>query len=142
MFGPGNLKENAFVSTEFDYPNVFEAPPIEYTSSSDYLYMSIETDRIYKIYAARVLPFHDIIALKIQYKDDDGPMSEIVMRPEICLLKKIWDCGNQSFNKGIIHYIHHSKHGVHQYHNRGKFPQNTLEMEKWYYGVLLGRDAI
>lgn len=141
MFGPTNLKTNPYVSSEFDYPSDFEAPPIEYTSCSDYLYMAIEHDRLDKIYAMRVLPLHDILAFKVKYKDDEDPISEIIMRPEFCLMKRIWDCGNKAFNSGITHYIYHSRDCMRQYSNRPKYPQNTPAVNEWYYKVLLGRNV-
>jgi len=138
MFGPSNLKQDPFISTEFDYPHNFKAPPVEYVSCSDWLYMSLESDKIDKIYAMRALPLHNLIAFKIKYKEDDAPCSEIIDKPELCLLKRIWDCGNPAFNKGIRHYIHHSKHCSHQYTNRKQFPQNGALTNEWYYNTITG----
>lgn len=137
MFGAANLKQNPFISNEFDHYQDFVAPPIEDTSCSDYLYLAIQNDAVEKIYAMRVLPFHDILAFKIQYKDADGPESEIIMRPELCLIKRIWDCGNPAFNSGLRHYIQHSKHCVHQYSNKTKFLNNSASINEWFYKVFL-----
>lgn len=138
MFGPANLKRNPFVSTEFDYSHVFKAPPMEHVSCSDWLYMSIENDKVDKIYAMRALPFHDLISLKIKYRDESDPCCEIIDKPEFCLLKRIWDCGNLEFNKGIMHYLYHSKHCVHQYAQKERFPQNGGIVNEWYYDIILG----
>lgn len=137
MFGPSNLKLRPFISAEFDYPHEFKTPPANQVSCSDWLYMSLADDRVEKIYAMRVLPLHDFIAFKIQYKDEDVPCSEIISKPEFCLLKRIWDCGNIEFNKGILHYLVHSKHCTHQYIHKERFPQNTGKANQWYYDTVV-----
>ena len=119
-----------------DYPHEFIAPPIEDTSCSDWLWLALENDEIDKIYAMRVLLLHDIIAFKIKFTTEDSPHSEIVQRPEFSVLKPIWDCGNAEFNKGIKHYLHHSKHALHQFSHKDKFPFNTSEINKWYFKIL------
>lgn len=99
--------------------------------------MSLQDDRIEKIYAMRVLPLHDFIAFKLKYRDEDMPCSEIISKPEFCLLKMIWDCGNVGFNKGILHYLMHSKHCAHQYMHKEHFPQNGKISNEWYYSTIV-----
>lgn len=141
MFNASNLKANPYISIEMDFPHLFVAPPVIDTSCSDWLYLAMENDEIDKIYAMRVLPLHDIIALKIKYTYESRPESTIINRPELALLKRIWNCNNTEFNKGIVHYLQHSKHACHQFGNKSYFPSNTNEINSWYYNILLGKDV-
>jgi hypothetical protein len=140
MFTISNLKQKPFVSLEADRDN-FEAPPVADVSCSDWLLLAIENNEVDKIYAMRSLPFYDIMAFKIKYVFENGPQSEIITRPELNLLKRIWDCGNVGFNRGILHYIQHSRHVYHQYNNPTKFPLNPPATNKWYHNLLLGKDV-
>lgn len=136
MFSARNLKSDPFISKELDYPHTFVPPPIEQTSCSDWLLLSIINGRIDKIYGWRILPLHDMIAMKIKYVDEDFPQSEIIQRPEFNLLRKIWECGNKGFNSGILHYVYYSKHCVLQYRDKKKFPSNSVEDNLWYYNLI------
>jgi len=141
MFTANNLKQNPYVSKEMDYPHIFVAPPIDETSCSDWLLLAIENDEVEKIYAMRVLPLHDIIAVKVKYKEKAGPSSEIIMRPELILLKHIWDCNNTEFCLGVEHYMKYSKHCLHQFTNKPKFPLNSIDITQWYYSIISGNNV-
>jgi hypothetical protein len=141
MLKAANLKENPYISMEMDYFHIFQPPPLHDTLSSDWLWQAIESNEVEKIYAMRVLPLHDIIAFKIKYYVDENPHSAIICRPEICLLKHIWDCNNLEFNKGIVHYLYHSKHALHQFTNKNNFPLNTDKINQWYYRTILGKNV-
>lgn len=124
-----------------DYPHIFEPPPIVDVSCSDWLLLSIENDHIDKIYAMRVLPLHDLVAFKLKYIYEHKPESVIISRPELFVLKYIWDCGNAGFNRGIIHYLQHSKHALFQFSNRKDFLLNDEQVNSWYYDIILGKNV-
>lgn len=139
MLRPHNLKSNPCIITTMDYPHSFVPPPIGEALDSDWLYMSIDNGSVEKIYAMRVMPIHDLVAFKIKYTYEDGPESLIVSRPDLAVLKMIWDCNNPEFNKAIEHYLQHSKHALFQFGHKKQFPFNTAETNSWFFSITLGR---
>lgn len=76
--------------------------PIIYSSQ---FWNFMENDWIEMIVAIRIYPHQDRIAIKMLKRDNDKFMTVILKYPELRILKRIWDCGNEMFNTAIKFYL-------------------------------------
>lgn len=137
MFNVKSLAEKPIVQI-IPINKQIETPPPEDISQSSWLQYAIENDEVDMIYGMRSVPKIDCLALKIQYKGDNGPQSDIIKKPSLKVLKYLYDCGHPDFNFGIKHYMKFSRHAFHQFSYKKQYPENT-HCYDWFFAVILGR---
>ena len=139
MFDITCLKQEPLILQVSDVnKEAFVHPMPKECSHSDWMMYAMDEDGIDMIYAMQCRPWFDYIAFKVKYKSEPEPTSEIIHRPELCFLKRIWDLGHKDFNDGIKFYCKYSSNTVHQFSNKDKYMQNANAW-KWYTQVILGR---
>lgn len=140
MISKENISNNLLVQNAKDFNNSsFQHPSARDVSCSDFLWWLIDDGCVDMIYGVRTLPGHDYIAFKIKYSWDEDPGSEIIYKPELKLLKRLWDIGHPDMCKAIEWYIQHSKDCNRQFNRKENYKDN-VHCYKWYLNTILGRN--
>lgn len=104
--------------------------------SSQFWYY-LDSNFIDKIVAMRVYPYQNCVVLKIRPKNATSYVSVVLNEPELRILKRIWDCGNDGFNFGVKYYLLYSSHASQQWIMKAQHSKHCME---WYKDITMGEN--
>ena len=123
---PEVLAQKMIVPAQF--PDSFESV------KSDYFWRTIEYDAVEEIVAIRAYPADNVIAIKLMYRDEKKYKSIYIHKPELRVLKHIWDCHHKSTDGLISFYLANSENALNQYRH-GRNLAN-IEYILWFKKIM------
>ncbi len=140
MFKLKNISKNLVVQNATDFiERPFLHPKEKDVSTTDFFWWMIDGDCIDMIYGVRTLPGHNYMAFKVKYSWEAEAGSEIIYKPELKLLKRIWDIGHHDMCKAVEWYVQYSKDCNRQFNTKDNYEEN-VHCYKWYLNTILGRN--
>ena len=114
-----------------DTPDEFQ------TMYSSQFWYYLDNDFIDKIVAMRVYPYQNCVVLKLRQRNSylGEWISVIVKEPELRILKRIWDCGNDGFNFAVKYYLLYSSNASQQWIMKAQHSKHCID---WYADITMG----